>query len=166
MDPKSILLSKTLWANLIALGAALLGAHKIVVDPDTQATLVAAIMAVLNIGMRAVTKGPVNLTGAAPAVALFVTAGLGIGACSAPQIADTVAKLQAIEVQAKADANTFCLARGKVLPFVKAGESVAAILVPEVAGLVVLDQTMVSPALTAACKAVDPTATVVAPAKS
>lgn len=97
----------------------------------------------------------------------FVAAGLlALGACTQDQLAASLAKIQAVEVQVKADANTFCLARGKVMPFVKAGESVAEILVPQAAGLVALDQTTVDPALTLACKAVDPNATVVAPAKA
>lgn len=88
MDPKSILLSKTLWANVIAFGAALLGAHKIVVDPDTQATLVAAIMAVLNIGLRLVTKGPVTVTGSSASVAALIAVG-ALSACATQQKIDT-----------------------------------------------------------------------------
>lgn len=83
MDPKSILLSKTLWANVIAFIAALLGAHHVVVDPDTQATLVAGVMAVLNIALRLVTKQPVTLTGSSPAIAMLFAGALGIlAACS------------------------------------------------------------------------------------
>lgn len=63
-DPKSIFASKTLWVNLIALLATYLGAHHIVVDPDTQAQLVAGVMAAVNIGLRFLTKQPVNITGA------------------------------------------------------------------------------------------------------
>lgn len=66
MDSKNILQSKTLWANLIALVAVLLGAHNIDLDADTQTQLVATILVVVNIVLRFVTKQPVHVLSPPP----------------------------------------------------------------------------------------------------
>jgi hypothetical protein len=59
MDGKPFYLSKTIWANVIAIGAAILGAFNIDVDPETQAQIAAGIVAVANIILRFVTKEPI-----------------------------------------------------------------------------------------------------------
>ena len=64
MEPKSILASKTFWANLIALAAVMAGSAGLDIGVEEQGTLVAGIMAVVNIILRFVTKSPVNMTGA------------------------------------------------------------------------------------------------------
>lgn len=55
--------SKTLWANLIALAAAVGGTFGLgIIDEETSAALVGGVMAVVNIVLRIVTKGPVTPT--------------------------------------------------------------------------------------------------------
>ena len=56
MDPKSFLLSKTVWLNVIAATLVPVASHYGVA---LDATDVAAILAVVNIVLRFVTKGPV-----------------------------------------------------------------------------------------------------------
>jgi len=55
--------SKTLWANIVALVAVLTASFgfDLGLDAETQTAVVAAIMTVVNIVMRLVTKGPVTL---------------------------------------------------------------------------------------------------------
>jgi hypothetical protein len=55
MEAKSILMSKTLWANLLGLGATLAG-----LLPEQYS---APVMAVVNILLRMVTSQPVTLLG-------------------------------------------------------------------------------------------------------
>lgn len=57
MDPKSILLSKTLWLNVAMLAAHFLPVVADVVPPDYQAL----VLAVANIAVRFATKQPVKL---------------------------------------------------------------------------------------------------------
>ena len=59
---KSFLTSKTIGANIVAFVATWLGAHHLPIDADTQATLVAGVMALMNIALRAVTVQPISLT--------------------------------------------------------------------------------------------------------
>ena len=58
METKSKWASKTLWANIVAIIATLGGVFglDLGLTPEVQAQLVAAIMAVVNIGLRFVTK--------------------------------------------------------------------------------------------------------------
>ncbi len=54
--------SKTLWVNLVAVVAALTGAFGIDLglDPETQVTIVAAIMGVVNIVLRFTTDKAIS----------------------------------------------------------------------------------------------------------
>ncbi len=58
MESKPFYASKTLWVNLVAVAAALTGAFGIDLglDPETQVTIVGAIMGVVNIILRFTTK--------------------------------------------------------------------------------------------------------------
>ena len=58
MKSKPFYASKTLWVNLVAVAAALTGAFGIDLglDPETQVTIVGAIMGVVNIILRFTTK--------------------------------------------------------------------------------------------------------------
>ena len=57
-ESKPFYVSKTLWVNLVAVAAALTGAFGIDLglDPETQVTIVGAIMGVVNIILRFTTK--------------------------------------------------------------------------------------------------------------
>lgn len=61
-DPKHWLASRTLWINVLAVVAAVAGAFGIDVglDPETQTAIVAGVLAVVNIGLRLVTKAPIK----------------------------------------------------------------------------------------------------------
>jgi hypothetical protein len=54
--------SKTLWVNVVAAVAALAGVFKIDLGltPEVQATVVTTILALVNVGLRLVTKTPVS----------------------------------------------------------------------------------------------------------
>ncbi len=58
METKPFYASKTLWVNLVAVIAALSGAFglDLGLDPETQVTIVGAIMGVVNIVLRFTTK--------------------------------------------------------------------------------------------------------------
>ncbi len=62
MDSKPFWASKTLWVNAVAIVATLLGAFGLNVglDPETQASIVVGVMAVVNIVLRLVTKAPIG----------------------------------------------------------------------------------------------------------
>ena len=62
VDPKPFYASKTLWVNLVAVVVALSGAFGIDLglDPETQVTVVAAIMGVVNIILRFTTKSAIS----------------------------------------------------------------------------------------------------------
>jgi len=62
MDSKPWYASKTLWVNAIAGIAAMAGAFglDLGLTPETQTSLVAGILAVVNIILRLVTKQPVG----------------------------------------------------------------------------------------------------------
>ncbi len=62
MKAKPFYASKTLWVNLVAVAAALTGAFGIDLglDPETQVTVVAAIMGVVNIILRFTTKSAIS----------------------------------------------------------------------------------------------------------
>ena len=66
MDSKPAWASKTLWINVIALAASLFGAFGVDLGmdltPEGQTSLVAGIMAVVNVALRFVTTEPVKLT--------------------------------------------------------------------------------------------------------
>ena len=54
--------SKTLWVNVVAAVATLAGVFKLDLGltPDVQATVVTTILALVNVGLRLVTKTPVT----------------------------------------------------------------------------------------------------------
>jgi len=56
MDTKSILFSKTIWTNIVAVGASF-AASKLGVEIDAETQI--AILGVLNLILRVVTKQPV-----------------------------------------------------------------------------------------------------------
>ena len=62
---KSIFVSKTFWANIVAIVATVAGMFglDLGLDAETQAQIVAGVMAVVNIALRFVTDEPVSLTG-------------------------------------------------------------------------------------------------------
>lgn len=61
-DAKPFWASKTLWVNFIALIAAVTGAFGIDLglDPEAQAAVVGAVMGVVNIALRIVTRAPLR----------------------------------------------------------------------------------------------------------
>lgn len=62
-ESKKIYESKTFWVNIIALVAAITGAFGVDLglNPETQATLVAVIMSIVNLGLRFSTDKPISL---------------------------------------------------------------------------------------------------------
>jgi len=62
MDTKPFWASKTLWVNAIALVAAISGAFgmDLGLDPETQTAIVGAVMSIVNILLRFVTKSVVG----------------------------------------------------------------------------------------------------------
>lgn len=48
--------SKTFWVNLVALAASVLAGFGLGIDATTQAAIVGGVLAVINLGLRAVTK--------------------------------------------------------------------------------------------------------------
>ena len=62
METKPWFASKTLWVNLVALIAAVTGAFgmDLGLDPETQTSIVAGVMGVVNIVLRFVTKSAVS----------------------------------------------------------------------------------------------------------
>ena len=60
MNSKSILQSKTFWANLLGPIFLWLATKGINLDTDTQAIVIFVVMSLCNIGLRAITDRPVN----------------------------------------------------------------------------------------------------------
>jgi hypothetical protein len=62
MDTTKWFASKTLWVNVVAAVATLAGVFKLDLGltPEVQATVVTTILALVNIGLRLVTKTPVT----------------------------------------------------------------------------------------------------------
>ena len=62
MDTTKWFASKTLWVNVIAAVAALAGVFKLDLGltPEVQVTVVTTILALVNVGLRLVTKTPVT----------------------------------------------------------------------------------------------------------
>ena len=62
VESKPFYASKTLWVNLVAVAAALTGAFGIDLglDPETQITVVAAILGVVNIILRFTTTTSIH----------------------------------------------------------------------------------------------------------
>ena len=62
MDTTKWYASKTLWVNVVAAVATLAGVFKLDLGltPEVQATVVTTILALVNIGLRLVTKTPVT----------------------------------------------------------------------------------------------------------
>jgi hypothetical protein len=105
MDSKSFLLSKTIWSNVIGFAAAYLGAHNLPVDADTQATLVAGILAAVNIGLRFLTVKPIHVV--APPSPAVIVALLALGFGSA-LVACTPQELEQADATAVADFKAGC----------------------------------------------------------
>ena len=62
-ETKPFWASKTLWVNVIAIAASVLGAFKVdFLTPEMQLTLIPVVMGVVNIVLRFVTKGAVTVT--------------------------------------------------------------------------------------------------------
>lgn len=61
MESKNFLLSKTLWVNVLAFIATMFGVEELA-SPEMQGDIVAAVMAVVNIVLRFMTKQPITLT--------------------------------------------------------------------------------------------------------
>jgi hypothetical protein len=86
MDTKPWYASKTIWANLVALVAALATAAglDLGLDTEAQATIVAGVIAVVNVGLRLVTARPIGRGGnPVPAIAAVLMSGLVLGGCAA-----------------------------------------------------------------------------------
>lgn len=62
MDSTKWYASKTLWVNVVAAAATLAGVFKVDLGltPEVQATVVTTILALVNVGLRLVTKTPVG----------------------------------------------------------------------------------------------------------
>jgi len=62
MDTTKWYASKTLWVNVVAAVATLAGVFKLDLGltPEVQATVVTTILALVNVGLRLVTKTPVG----------------------------------------------------------------------------------------------------------
>tara|TARA_R110000772_G_scaffold94334_4_gene192181 strand:- start:8969 stop:9169 length:201 start_codon:yes stop_codon:yes gene_type:complete len=63
-ETKNVLLSKTMWVNLLTVVLIVINRYDLVVDPAIIEPLVVVILPVLNMVLRAVTKKPVTLGGA------------------------------------------------------------------------------------------------------
>jgi hypothetical protein len=63
-ETKNVLLSKTMWVNLLTVVLIVINRYDLVVDPAIIEPLVVVILPVLNMALRAVTKKPVTLGGA------------------------------------------------------------------------------------------------------
>ncbi len=94
MEPKSLLLSKTLWANLV--GAPLfawLVRHGVEVDPATQDQIILGVISAMNVGLRLVTSRGLKLpgsgsgSGSGAALLALGLAAATLMACSAQQLA-------------------------------------------------------------------------------
>ena len=62
-DTKSILLSKTLWVNVLTVVVIILNRNSQVVDPSLIEPLVLIVLPFVNIGLRTVTTQTVSLKG-------------------------------------------------------------------------------------------------------
>ena len=60
MESKPAWRSKTLWVNLISIGAIIGAAYGFEIDTETQAVLATGILAVVNIILRFVTNQPIK----------------------------------------------------------------------------------------------------------
>lgn len=78
MDTKSILQSKTFWANVVGVIVTLLAMKGIQLSPDDQATIIGGIMLVINVVMRLVSNGPVTITGAPKTPPVVPPAAVGL----------------------------------------------------------------------------------------
>lgn len=88
MEPKSFLLSKTLWANLIGVPLfAWLVRHGIEIDPATQDQIIVGFISVMNVALRFVTSRSLKLPGKGAGAALLMLGllGAGLGACTEDQ---------------------------------------------------------------------------------
>lgn len=104
MPTKHILASKTFWANILALVAAVSGSIglDLGLDAETQASIALGAVAVVNIVLRAVTKEPVKVkipTDHAVVLLALMGASLALSAC-AYRVAETPAQqIYAVEVE-------------------------------------------------------------------
>ena len=86
--------------------------------------------------------------------ALFVAALLvsTAGGCTTAQLATATAKVNAIEVAAVADVNTFCKIADQVVPYIATGASIASVVYPPAGATLVAISDTAAPALAEACK--------------
>ena len=59
-ETKPFWASKTIWVNIIAVGAVLAGSAGLEITADLQASIVATVMGIANIILRFVTKAPIS----------------------------------------------------------------------------------------------------------
>lgn len=98
--------------------------------------------------------------------ATFVLLGLllSTGACTTAQLQSAQSSVNAIEVSAVKDANTFCSIAGKVAPYIATGAALASVIYPPAGVTLVAISGTADPILAAACAAVG--GITVSPAKS
>lgn len=102
MDVKNILLSKTLWLNLLGPVFAWLATKGIDLDADTQTAVIVVLMAGLNIIMRRFTSKPVTLSapigkgtvGALLAMVCALAIVTGLSACNPSQVQTSLGDLK------------------------------------------------------------------------
>ena len=90
MEPKSFLLSKTLWTNLLGVPLfAWLVRHGVEVDPATQDQIILGFISLVNVALRFVTNRGLALPGKGTGALLLALglAGSGLSACTEGQLA-------------------------------------------------------------------------------
>lgn len=84
---------------------------------------------------------------------LTALAVLAVSACSTAQLATTAVKVNAIEVAAVTDANTFCKVADEVVPYIATGSAIASIVYPPAGAALVAISDTADPILKVACAA-------------
>jgi hypothetical protein len=85
---------------------------------------------------------------------LTATAALALLAgCTAAQLTTATNDVNAIEVAAVNDANTFCKIANTVVPYIATGASIASVIYPPAGATLVAISDTAAPALASACKA-------------
>jgi hypothetical protein len=86
-------------------------------------------------------------------VAIAALLALSAGACTTAQLTAASATVNAIEVSAVKDANTFCKIAGTVVPYIATGASIASVIYPPAGATLVAISDTADPVLAAACAA-------------
>ena len=63
MDPKPVLKSKTVWLNLLVIGAGVasyIAGHELVADNTALVSILGVVVGVMNVALRFVTDKPVK----------------------------------------------------------------------------------------------------------